>query len=173
MFGWRPQPGQTLVDVGSQHFYYASVLQVFFQPATLTGVELEGYRICQDGFSRYDYAMTYIRDSPNVRYEVMDFCDFHDRVDGITCWYPFVEPEALVRWRLPLHVFRPQELVTAMIRTLRPNGFVLMVNHGVNEWALAKQLMEVAPFQCIGQWVGAGLLLDKPVAPVVSIWQNS
>ena len=94
-FQWTPDGGATLVDVGSQHLYDAPVLHAFFQPQKLTGVEVEGYRICQDGYSRFDYAMAYIRDLPNTQYQIMDFCEFDDAVDGITCFYPFVEQVAL------------------------------------------------------------------------------
>ncbi|MFB3070871.1 MAG: hypothetical protein ACE1ZK_02275 [Nitrospirales bacterium] len=94
-FQWTPDGGATMVDVGSQHLYDAPVLHAFFQPQKLTGVEVEGYRICQDGYSRFDYAMAYIRDLQNTQYQIMDFCEFDDAVDGITCFNPFVEQVAL------------------------------------------------------------------------------
>jgi SAM-dependent methyltransferase len=171
-FQWTPDSGANLVDVGSQHFYYASVLHAFFQPQKLTGVEIEGYRICQDGYSRFDYAMTYIRDLPNTQYQVIDFCDFTEAADGITCFYPFVEPVALVRWRLPLKVFRPELLAQTMARVLRPKGFVFMVNCGEEEGVNACRLVVGADLKLVGQLICPDPLTEWKEFPVISLWEK-
>jgi hypothetical protein len=171
-FQWKVNPGGCLVDVGSQHFYYASVLHAFFQPQTLSGIELEGYRIYQDGYSRFDYAMAYIRGLPNTQYRVMDFCNFNEEVDGITCFYPFFEPKALVRWRLPLKVFRPELLVQTMARVLRINGFVFMVNRGETEAKIARQLMAETGLTLVGQCTFPDPLTDWNGPPWVSLWRK-
>ncbi len=172
-FQWQTEPGLQLVDVGSQNFYYAVSLRAFFQPQQLTGIEVEGYRIYQDGYSRFDYATAYIHGLPNTHYRVMDFCEFDERVDGITCFYPFLEPKALVRWRLPLKIFRPDLLVQTMARVLRPQGFVFMVNRGEAESAVAKQLMANASLQMVGQWTCFDPLTPWNGPPVVSLWIKS
>jgi len=170
-FQWMPDSGMTLVDMGSQHFYYAQALHVFFQPRKLTGVEVEGYRVCQDGYSRFDYATAYIRDLPNTQYQVMDFCDFTEAADGITCFYPFVEP-ALVRWRLSLKVFRPELLAQTMARVLRPKGFLFMVNCGEEEGVNACRLMAGVDLKLVGQLIYPDPLTEWKEFPVMSLWEK-
>lgn len=172
VFQWVPRPSGTLVDVGSQHFYYAQALHAFFQPKALTGVEVEGYRVGQDGHSRVDYARAYIRDVPNTQYQIRDFCDFNEAVDGITCFYPFFEPVALVRWRLPLKVFHPKRLVQAMERALRHQGFVFMVNSGEEEGAIARQLMAETSLKLVGQFTCFDPLTEWKAYPVVGLWRK-
>lgn len=172
-FQWQLGSCAHIVDVGSQNFYYASALHAFFQPQKLTGIEVEGYRIYQDGYSRFDYATTYIQGLPNTHYQVMDFCDFDESVDGITCFYPFLEPKALVRWRLPLKVFCPELMVETMARLLHPKGFVFMVNRGEKEGAIAKQLLSSTSLTLIGQWTCSDPLTDWNGPPVVSLWTKA
>jgi len=171
-FLWQPDPGGHLVDVGSQNFYYAPVLHAFFQPQSLTGIEVEGYRIYQDGYSRFDYATAYIRGLSNTQYRVMDFCEFDEPVDGITCFYPFLEPKALVRWRLPLKVFRPELMAYTMARVLRPKGFVFMVNRGEAEGAIAKDLMANTNLRLVGQWTCSDPLTEWNGPPIISLWKK-
>lgn len=171
-FHWDQKPGGQFVDVGSQHFYYARVLHAFFQPQALTGIEVEGYRLYQDGFSRYDYATAYIQGLRNTEYRVMDFCDFDEEVDGITCFYPFFEPEALVRWRLPLKVFRPELLAQTMARVLRPNGFVFMVNRGEQEGDIASQIMDKTELRLVGHFTCPDPLIEWKELPIVTLWKK-
>lgn len=171
-FLWQPEPGTHLIDVGSKNFYYAPALHAFFQPQSLTGIEVEGYRLYQDGHSRFDYAMAYIRGLTNTQYRVMDFCDFNEVVDGITCFYPFLEPKALVRWRLPLKFFRPELLAQTMARVLRPKGFVFMVNRGEGEGVIAKELMANTELRLVGQFTCSDPLTDWNGPPVVSLWKK-
>ena len=171
-FQWQVAPGAHIVDVGSQHFYYASALHAFFQPQALTGIELEGYRIYQDGHSRVDYAMAHIRNLPNTQYRVMDFCDFNEEVDGLTCFYPFFEPNALVRWRLPLKVFRPELLARTMARVLKVNGVVFMVNRGETEGGRARQLLAASGLKLVGQCTFPNPLIDWNGPPWISLWRK-
>ncbi|MDT7043960.1 hypothetical protein [Candidatus Nitronereus thalassa] len=171
-FPWKVSPGAHIVDVGSQNFYYASVLHAFFQPKALVGIELEGYRIYQDGHSRFDYAMAYIQDMPNTQYRVMDFCDFDGEVDGITCFYPFFEPNALVRWRLPLKVYRPELLAQTMARVLKVNGFVFMVNRGERGGVKACQFMVASGLNLVAQCTFPDPITDWNGPPCVSLWRK-
>ena len=146
---WKPCFGQELIDVGSLNFYYASALHAFFHPKQLQGIELEGYRVYTNFYSRFDYAQCYIRRLSNTTYSVMDFCDFRGVADGITCFYPFVKPEPLVAWRLPLKVFRPHRLFENCVRTLRTGGFLLMINHGKTKGRGLMILLMTAVSRCM------------------------
>ncbi len=111
---------------------------------------MEGYRLYQDGHSRFDYATASIQGLTNTYYRVMDFCDFDDTVGGVTCFYPFFEPEALVRWRLPLKAFHPELLTQTIGRVVRPKGFVFMVNRGEEDGAIACRLMAETKLDLVG-----------------------
>ncbi|HNV27160.1 MAG TPA: hypothetical protein PKI21_12860, partial [Nitrospira sp.] len=53
----RPVPhGIAVTDVGCASFWYARTLHTFFRPFTLTGVDVEGFRLYPTGHSRYDAA---------------------------------------------------------------------------------------------------------------------
>jgi hypothetical protein len=54
--GLRRPAGGVLCDIGCANFWYAATLEAFFRPARLVGVEVEGYRLLRDGYSRIDYA---------------------------------------------------------------------------------------------------------------------
>jgi len=79
---WRE--GGDWLDVGSKHFWYAPVLLDSLRPASLVGVEIEGYRIYADGHSRHDYAQHYLAGLTKVRYRVQDVMDWQQPVDGIS-----------------------------------------------------------------------------------------
>jgi len=52
-FWGKPRPlGGVMHDVGASDFWYARALHAFFSPSSLTGVEVEGYRIYSNGYSR-------------------------------------------------------------------------------------------------------------------------
>ena len=172
-FDWQPEHGKELVDVGSLNFYYAPTLNAFLHPRKLQGIELEGYRIYTNFYCRFDYAQCYIRAFANTSYTVMDFCDYTGSVDGITCFYPFVKPEPLVAWRLPLKVFQPQRLFEQMMRCIRTEGFVLMMNHGEDEARWACDFAQRSGLQLHGHPRPISPLFPRAEVPIVSIWHKA
>ncbi len=173
LLNWQPELGKELVDVGSLNFYYAPALQVFFHPKQLEGVELEGYRVYTNFYSRFDYAQYYIRAFPNTSYTVIDFCNYTNLTDGITCFYPFVIPEPLVAWRLPLKVFQPQRMFEQIARSLRPQGFVLMMNHGEDEAYWANEYAQRSGLLRQNQPQSISPLFPRAEIPIVSLWWKS
>ena len=172
VFDWAPDPRQEVVDVGSLNFYYASVLHGFFHPSKLVGVELEGHRVYRNFFSRIDYAQFYIRSLPKTCYLAMNFCDYKGTADMITCFYPFISPEPLIGWRLPLNVFQPQALFRRMAKCLKPGGTFFMVNHGEEEAEMASTLAQnhrLLPLACLTY---TNPLIQRTSYPVVSLWQK-
>ena len=170
---WQPNLQQELIDVGSLNFYYASALNTFFHPKQLQGIELEGYRVYTNFYSRFDYAQCYIRPFSNTTYTVMDFCDFHGTADGITCFYPFVKPEPLIAWRLPLKVFQPQRLVEHCVRILKTGGFLLMINHGEEEGGLAYDLAQNSGLSLHGKPHPLSPLFSRAEIPIASLWYKA
>ncbi|GJL55964.1 MAG: hypothetical protein NPIRA02_30960 [Nitrospirales bacterium] len=171
--GWEPDRNKELVDVGSLNFYYAPALHAFFHPHTLQGIELEGYRVYTNFYSRFDYAQCYIRPFANTSYTVMDFCNFTGSADGITCFYPFVKPEPLVAWRLPLKVFQPQRMFERMAHSLRPEGFVLMMNHGEDEAQWACTFAQQNGLQLKSQPQPIPPLFPRADVPIISVWNRA
>jgi SAM-dependent methyltransferase len=169
---WHLEPVLDVVDVGSKQFYYASVLHRFFRPERLAGVELEGYRVNPDLYSRYDHAMSYIQHLPNTTYHVMDFCEYEGTADVVTSFYPFVEPESLVRWRLPLNVFHPDAVFQKIGQVLRPGGMLCMVNQGVEELGLASCYLKTTQLTKVGHLQCNAPLLEKPDPPIMSVWKK-
>jgi len=171
--GWNPDVHKKMVDVGSLNFYYAPALHAFFQPGELQGIELEGYRIYTNLYSRFDYAQCYIRPFANTSYTVMDFCHYTGTVDAITCFYPFVKPEPLVAWRLPLKVFQPQRLFERMTQSLRTDGFVLMMNHGEDEAQWACDFAQRSGLRLQSPPQPIPPLFPRAEMPIISVWHRA
>lgn len=167
-----PCPGGRWLDVGSKHFWYAPVLHAALRPARLTGVEIEGYRIYRDGHSRHDYAQHYVAALPDTDYRVMDAMDWREPVDGISCFYPFLQSGTVLAWGLPVSVLRPRALFAHLARCLRPGGTWLMVNQGEDEWQRARALAEKAGLQPMASLPVAQPLLPRPAPPRLSLFRK-
>lgn len=167
----RPAGG-VVCDVGCANFWYAQALQGFFRPASLVGMEVEGYRLYRDGHTRIDYAAGYLADMPNARFEVADYLGADLRADVITAWFPFVTATAILAWRLPLSLLRPEALFLRIRRNLNADGMFVMVNHGSEEAARAAALCDAAGLRRLCEFVHCGALSAyRPVPPVLSCWR--
>ncbi|ROH86009.1 hypothetical protein ED208_16435 [Stagnimonas aquatica] len=164
-----PEGGDWL-DVGSKHFWYAPVLLDSLRPASLVGVEIEGYRIYPDGHSRHDYAQYYLTGLAGVSYRVQDVMDWRQPVDGITCFYPFLLPGTVLAWGLPVSLLRPRALFAHLADCLRPGGRLLMVNQGLDEAARAQALAEAAGLRRRHSLTVTQALLPRPAPPVLSLF---
>ncbi len=167
----RPVPqGIVVTDVGCANFWYARTLHAFFRPATLTGVDVEGFRPYPTGHSRYDAACGYIADLPQTSFLVANYCDVEKRSDLITAWFPFVTPLPVLAWRLPLTLFSPEQLFDRIARNLTPQGLFFMVNQGNDEAAIAANYCRRAGLSLVDQWVHPRPLRARPHPPVASWW---
>lgn len=166
----RPAGGE-LCDVGCASFWYAAALQAFFGPARMTGVEVEGHRLFRDGHSRTDYASGYLLRLPNTRFVVADYTAYREPADLITSWFPFLTPGAILAWRLPLTLLRPERLFRQIRHNLRPGGVFFMVNHGPRESALAEPLCTAAGLRLAARRSIEGVLgRHRMLPPVLSWW---
>ncbi len=169
----RAHATQVLCDVGCANFWYAAALAAFFRPCELVGVDVEGYRLYRDGRTRSDYAAGYVSQLPNARFVVADYLTYAEPADLITAWFPFLTPRAILAWRLPLSLLRPERLIRQIHHNLKPGGRFVMVNHGVEEAELAEKLCIAAYLQ--RDWVQSTpslLSRGRPLPPVVSSWQR-
>jgi hypothetical protein len=170
----RSQPrGGLVCDVGCASFWYAAALHAFFRPQRLIGIEIEGHRLFRDGRARIDYAAGYVADLANTEFVVADYAAFHQPADIITAWFPFVTSGAILAWRLPLSLLKPESLFSRITGNLNPDGLFVMVNHGPAEAAIAAACCAAAGLRCHGQWAHSGpLSAYRAVLPMVSLWKG-
>ena len=167
---WPAVQGRVL-DVGCKNFYYAAALATAFEPAQLTGLELEGHRRYRDGHRRSDYATFYTGQIRGARYCVGDVCDWREKADLVSCWYPFVFAEVALAWGLPLSAFAPQRFFPALAEALAPGGLLLVVNQGLAEWQECARWLDAQHLHCVAKVVIENPLLSRPAPPVASLWQ--
>lgn len=169
----RASGTEMLCDVGCASFWYAAALAAFFRPRELVGVDVEGYRLYRDGRTRRDYAAGYVSRLPNARFVVADYLTYTQPADLITAWFPFLTPHAILAWRLPLSLLRPERLIRQIHHNLKPAGCFVMVNHGEEEAQLADGLCIAAGFR--RDWVQSTPSLlsgGRLLPPVVSSWRR-
>ena len=168
-----PPGARVLCDVGCANFWYARALYAFFKPSSLAGIELEGYRRYRDGHSRIDYAAGYIAELPCARFEVADYLRVDEPADVVTAWFPFVTATAILAWRLPLSLLRPQALFLKVAANLAAGGLFIMVNHGPEEARTAESLCIAAGMERVfGEAIGGALSAYRALPPVLSIWRS-
>jgi SAM-dependent methyltransferase len=171
-WGRGPPRGGVVCDVGCASFWYAAALHAFFRPQRLIGIEIEGHRLFRDGRARIDYAAGYVADVPGAEFVVADYAAFREPSDTITAWFPFVTATAILGWRLPLSLLRPETLFSSIKLNLKPGGLFVMVNHGPEEAELAGSYCGAAGLQPLGRWQDAGALSAyRSAPPVLSWWQ--
>lgn len=169
-----PHGMELLCDVGCASFWYAAALDAFFRPRAMVGVDVEGYRLFKDGRTRSDYAAGYVGQRSNARFVVADYLGYTEPADLITAWFPFLTPPAILAWRLPLSLLRPERLIRQIHRNLKPGGCFVMVNHGPGEADLAHGLCIAAGFSLNSrQSTPSPLSCGRPSVPVVSWWRLS
>lgn len=169
--GGRPEVG-AMTDVGCASFWYASALQVFFRPKTLSGYDVEVFRRYANGHTRQDYAAGYAMRWPGTRFTGADYRHVAEPADLISCWYPFVTVAPLLAWGLPFNLLKPKELFLRIAGNLRSDGALFMVNHGAIEADLASAAADSAGLKRKWAWVGDDPLLPRPQCPVASYWQR-
>ena len=164
--------GGVVQDIGSSNFWYAPVLHCFFRPTELLGIEVEGYRIYLNGYSRLDYAQGYIQHLPNTHFIVGDYACYERSADVVTAWYPFVTPDPVLAWRMPLSVFAPHALFTRIARNLQPHGRFVMVNQGRKEATIAASICKKVGLARQGS-CEIGTPLRPRRSPVLSVWGHA
>lgn len=169
-WGRNPPRGGVVCDVGCASFWYAAAMHAFFRPQRLIGVEIEGHRLFRDCRARIDYAAGYVADVPGAEFIVADYAAFRQPSDTITAWFPFVTATAILGWRLPLSLLRPESLFTSIKHNLKNDGLFVMINHGPDEAALAGGYCGAAGLRPVGLWQDSGALSRYRSAPPVLTW---
>ncbi len=161
-----------VIDIGSKNFYYAKVLHLALHPERLEGIELEGYRLYPDFYSRYDYAMTYTDGLPATYFTVADFRDLHQPAAVISCLYPFVFENTHINWQLPASAFDPEAYFDAIARNLKQDGNLIMINQGTDEAEHAHSLCRQRGLQKLCEYIEHTPLLPRELPSISSLWKK-
>ena len=132
------------VDVGSQDWRYVFALERWLrfrcgngtQQVYLDGVELDGYEILADLYSRFDYATLYANQTgnPHLHYLVTDFLMYQKaEQDVVFIFYPIVLRYQILLWGLPLSCFTPDTLLAHAAQLTHPGGWIIIFCHTILE----------------------------------------
>jgi len=136
---WQAQELRIL-DVGAARWAYAPALYQFFayayttQPRQiyLTGVELDPYRLDQEGYSCVDHALSYIDPIASFcRYLNQDVLSYTSQktYDVVTLFSPYVACEEHLLRGLPLEFYRPASILEHASGLLDPAHGSLLITH--------------------------------------------
>lgn len=130
-----------ILEPGCQDFSRLPALRAFFRkqvnkqlyPPRITGLELDPFPVLHDFHSRWDKAKYYLNlEKSEDRYLEADFFRWHEHVDLICCFYPFVSTHPALAWGIPAPFGNPEPWLRGFTRNLRPGGLLLVVHQG--EW---------------------------------------
>ena len=138
----------SILDVGSKNWEYAKSEYVFFKlfpkEFSLNGIELDAYRMCSNFYNRCEIAKFYTKDLPNTNYIKGDFLEHQQKYDYIIWILPFITEYPHVRWGLPLKYFKPKEMLLHAYNLLNPEGELLIINQGEEEYSIQQKLFNKA-----------------------------
>jgi SAM-dependent methyltransferase len=147
------------LDVGCGVFQYASGLQRWLawhaaeQPraVTLRGIEIDGFGVYRDGYSRADHARAHAALAGNgTTFEVADFAGLSiPPQDLVTMFYPFLSAYPLLRWGSPISHLRPRRLLRAAVAALRPGGQLVVANQTETEFGRLAHLLAGEPVELV------------------------
>jgi hypothetical protein len=168
-FADKPQaPRHRWLDVGAKNMSYAPALDAIARrwlgpEYQLRGVELDGYQIYTDGYSRADYAEAFIAPYPQMQYHVADVMTIVEPFDHMTWLLPFVFEDPCLQWSLPRRYFCPEKMLAHVIGLLGPGGALWVVNQGQLEGEEQRRLFDLVRTQAsVPDWTyqAVGLLPD-------------
>ncbi|WCN36991.1 hypothetical protein [Aneurinibacillus uraniidurans] len=135
------------LDIGSKNFDYAyafRAVQVAGDDASaaLSGIELDGYRVYRDGYSRYDHAMYHATRTEST-YMVGDVLEAKlPSARTVTLLFPFVFAEPLLLWGLSLGAYRPQDIYDRALALTESGGELWIANQGEREAEASYELLQ-------------------------------
>ncbi|MEC7724122.1 MAG: hypothetical protein VYD05_01325 [Planctomycetota bacterium] len=173
-------------DIGSGDFYYAAALSRWLartnRPSlldvALRGVEVDGYGLQRDGYSRADHgrgrAAAASGDRFRVSYEVGDARALGAaEQDVVSMFYPFLTSIDGLASGAPWSQIQPRKALEAAVSALRPGGWLVVANRSSREFVKLTRLLAGLPVTRIAKSSFATDL--APEAPhtaehVGSIW---
>lgn len=153
-----PKGKISAVDVGSKNFFYAFFIHSFLRRNGkihfFSGVEIDAFRVYDDFHSRYDYALSYIKDLDNTSYLPIDFLNYKQKVNIIFMFLPFVYKEPLLKWGLPIDFYQPEKIMKHAYSLLEEGGVWIITNQGMDEARKQQEILHSLsiPFKDIGEF---------------------
>ena len=134
-----------ILDIGSKNFFYAAGLHRYFseycQNFVIDGIEIDAHRLYANFYSRYEVAKYYIKNFNNINYITGNVLDLNKKYDYITWFLPFVLEYPHIKWGLPKRYFYPEKVLSHVLRLLKDNGQLLIINQGENEANAQEELL--------------------------------
>lgn len=156
----------TCADVGPSDWFYVPALSALLRwyeapqgrKISLYGYERDAFRVYADFHSRYDHAMSYIKDLEGVTYLPQAFERQAQQFDLILMLFPFVFLDDHLRWGLPKSTFQPAALLAAVWDSLKPAGGLVIANQGLAEHKAQRRLLDEAAIP-----IQAAFRFDSPL----------
>ncbi|NJM12799.1 MAG: hypothetical protein HC889_13855 [Synechococcaceae cyanobacterium SM1_2_3] len=147
------------LDIGCKNGCYLPGLHAWTH-GPWDGVELDAHRRYWSLTTRRAHGERIARLLPGCRYIAGNVLDLHHSYGFITWFLPFLEPEPLQDWGLPLRFLMPLQLLEHVWSLLLPGGRLLVINQGEEEAELQQQLFQQAGIaaQALGQ-------IESPLSP--------
>lgn len=167
------------LDVGTADWDYVFALHAFLKRRTsadglqLTGLEIDGYGIYPDGYSRADYAKAYVAllHDPGVQLRFEDArMAAPPPQDLVTCFFPFLLPYQILAWGLPLRHLRPRALLTRQAGWVKPGGLWLLFTHAEEERAPLLAHLRAIPGMTLLRQGPARSLLEADAESYTERW---
>ncbi|MBI3391951.1 MAG: hypothetical protein HY039_02050 [Nitrospirae bacterium] len=142
--GWTGSYGEAAIgiDAGCKNFFYAFGLFRFLErfrkhgtrKTTLTGYEIDAFRVYTDLRSRADHARGYASFLPGARFVAGDFLDAPGPAVLVTAFFPFVTETPHLSWGLPLDLLQPEAFFRHALGILAPGGVLVTAAQGAKEF---------------------------------------
>jgi hypothetical protein len=161
-----------ILEVGVKNWQTLPALDAFCarnagENYTLRGVELDPWRVYQDGYSRWDYAQAFSQGISHAHYKVGTILDENTTAEWILHCLPFVVPEPHQAWGLPKRLFQPEAVLHHLThRLLKPGGSLWILNQGKAEAAVQDQLLR----RCCSGFRVHQLVCESPFLPLRYDW---
>ncbi len=169
------------LDVGTADWDYVFALHGFLQQRAhsssaslaLTGLEIDGYGIYPDGYSRADYAQAYVALLQDSHVQM----HFEDALkaspppqDLVTCFFPFILPYQILAWGMPLSHLKPQALLSRQAGWVKPGGHWLIFTHAEEERAPLLAHLKTLPHMTLLRQGPARSLLEGDAESYAERW---
>ena len=188
------------LDVGCGDFHYATALQRWLarqaststtaansnSPATassvvLRGIELDGHGLYADWRSRADHARAHADlaavAGSTVLFQVGDFTRLAlPTQDVVTAFFPFLTSYACLRWGAPVSRCSPRRLLARAVATVRPGGWLLVVNQTNDECGRLRRLLAQHPVELVASCEWQCDLVpwrESTCGQIGSLWRRS
>lgn len=179
------------LDVGCGDFRYATAMAAWLarqglrsgaapRRAVLRGIELDGHGVYRDGHARADHARAHAElassNGAEVRFEVADFARrVWPEQDVVTLFFPFLTAHACLQWGAPLSRLRPRRLLARAVASVRPGGWLLVVDQTAAEHARLTALLAGHPVEPVATASFASVRVpwaERTADQVASLWRR-